>query len=373
MKEKTFVRLLKIFVAVIIVGTLYVIYYNVVTYTGEIELYINLISYFTKASAGIGLICCAKVALGIFNMIREHKLTEIQNIEKELNIEIPQKLINDIENGTATDEPGQYRDMIMLIAITTTFVICSNHGKSTVSFVICFVCALLLILEIVNYCAVFIKQINTASIFHQKKMLGITSLPLAWFEFQILFTRENWVMYIYRGIIQSENSEIKILMISLIVGYILITLICHYIYIYSFIGLLSQKIRIEEVNKRLERFMIYELQNHGNGNKGNGKYQVIKICLFFRNYLKERVHAVRYLLMLLEKKALGTLAGLMGVGHFKKNICRFCKIVIVSELIILDFILATNLNSDNPCLVFFDLISTLVIIPVAISSFPGKR
>ena len=82
---------------------------------------------------------------------------------------------------------------------------------------------------------------------------------------------------------------------------------------------------------------------------------------------------MRYLLLHLEKKAAKILVGLMDVEQLKKNTERFCKIVMVSELVILDFILATNLNPNDPCAVFFNLISTLVIIPVAITALPGKR
>ncbi len=373
MKEKTFARLLKILLVVIIVGSLYVIYYNIVMHNGEKELHIKLISYFIIASACVGMICCAKVVLSIFDMIREHRLAEIKDVEKKFNFEVPKNLITDVKNGTAADESGQHGEMIMIFVINIIFILCSRYGKSIVLLVVCFVCALLLVLEIVNYCATFIKQINAAGIFHQEKVLGITALPVAWFEFQIFFIRENVVMYIYRGIFQSENLEIRIIVISLTLVEILMTLICHYIYIYSFVGLLAKDVIIEDMNKKLERLTVCEFQDYSATNRRSGKYHFTKAYIFFRTYLKGRIYAVRYLLLLVEKKAVKILAGLMDVEKFKKNIWRFCKVVMVSELIILDFILATNLNPSDPCSVFFNLISTLVIIPVAISSLPGKR
>ena len=373
MKEKIVVRFLIILLVGIIVGLVYVVYYNIVTYSGEIELYIKLISYSIMASAGVGMICCVKVVLSIFNMIREDKLAEIRDVENKFNTEIPQNLINDIKNGTAADEPGQHGEMIMLFAVNIIFILCSIYGKGTISLVICIVCTLIFILEIADYCAIVIKLINTANKFHQGEMLGITSLPFAWFEFQVYFIRESVVMYIYHGIFQSENLEIRILMISLTLIFVLMTLICHFIYIYSFVGLLAKKVRIEDVKEKMEKLTVRELQDCCVTNRCSGKYHLTKVYIFFGTYLKRRIYAVRYLLLHLEKKAAKILVGLMDVEQLKKNTGRFCKIVMVSELVILDFILATNLNPNDPCALFFNLISTLVIIPVAITALPGKR
>ena len=171
----------------------------------------------------------------------------------------------------------------MLFAVNIIFILCSRYGKGTISLVICIVCTLIFILEIVDYCANVIKLINTANKFHQGEMLGITSLPFAWFEFQVYFIQESVVMYIYHGIFQSENLKIRILVISLTLVFVLMTRICHFIYIYSFVGLLAKKVRIEDVKKKIERLTVREFQDCSVTNRCSGKYHLTKVYIFFWN------------------------------------------------------------------------------------------
>ena len=84
------------------------------------------------------------------------------------------------------------------------------------------------------------------------------------------------------------------------------------------------------------------------------------LILHIKTYVQGRFYVASYLLSLLNFKITKRLCGLLEPDRIRINDIRFCLITTVLELLSLDFILFIYLESDSPCLKFFELLSTVV-------------
>lgn len=76
---------------------------------------------------------------------------------------------------------------------------------------------------------------------------------------------------------------------------------------------------------------------------------------------------MKYLLLSLKCRVTNRLSNLLNIEILKINYIRFSLIIIMLELLSLNFILFIFLKSDDPCLKFFELLSTVIIIPILLS------
>ena len=83
--------------------------------------------------------------------------------------------------------------------------------------------------------------------------------------------------------------------------------------------------------------------------------------------------AVLYLLSLFNLKITKLFNDLLEPVRIRINSIRFCLITAVLELLSLDFILFICLESDSPTLKFFELVSTVIIIPILLSWLTGLK
>ena len=99
------------------------------------------------------------------------------------------------------------------------------------------------------------------------------------------------------------------------------------------------------------------------------KIKLIFSLLFahIKVYLLNRVYAISYLLLLLDLKITKVFRTLLKPEQIKINGIKFCWIVAVIELLSLDMLLFIYLESNDPCLKFFELLSTVIIIPILLS------
>ena len=84
-------------------------------------------------------------------------------------------------------------------------------------------------------------------------------------------------------------------------------------------------------------------------------------------YVQKRIRAVKYLLMLLNFKMTRLLGSLLKPSRIRLNTIRFCLLIAMTELLVVDFLLFIYLENDSPCLKFFELMSTVFIIPILLS------
>ena len=74
-----------------------------------------------------------------------------------------------------------------------------------------------------------------------------------------------------------------------------------------------------------------------------------------------------YVLSFIRLEIIKHLNGLLEPERIKVNTIRFCGVTAVLELLALDMVLFIYLESNDPCLKFFELLSTVIIIPVLLS------
>lgn len=90
-------------------------------------------------------------------------------------------------------------------------------------------------------------------------------------------------------------------------------------------------------------------------------------------YIQERCNSVVYLLYFGSLWLTKRLGGLLNSEEIRINRIRFCEVMAVIELLSLDIVLFIYLGSENPCTKFFELLSTVVIIPILLSSLSNLK
>lgn len=225
-----------------------------------------------------------------------------------------------------------------------------------------------------------IKHMCPQSIF--SKLSDPAILPAIISMIQILITRKNWVGYIYHSIYEPANDVLLTLGLIILLCYFLAVTFCYFSNIYCLIGFgfikrdlgrIQRKIdRIQEKEEKQEALLrqttkdIDEMGEQGNFIKKVGLI-VPFLILHIKTYVQGRFCAASYLLSLLNFRIAKRFRGLLEPDRIKINGIRFCLITAVLELLSLDFILFIYLESNSPCLKFFELLSTVIIIPILLS------
>ncbi len=238
------------------------------------------------------------------------------------------------------------------------------------------------VFTVINVLSKFLKIKRLQPTTYFSKFSNPVFIPMIIFTIQLLVTRNSLVSFVFRNIYKPQNDTILILMLILVLCYFLAMAFCHFSNIYCLIGFAFVKKDIEKIENRIERM-----------EEKNDKYEddfrktieyvdetaeqsgiIKKIGLFFpfwfahiKFYVLDRACAVLYLLSFVCFKTTKCLKGLLEPERMKINIVRFCCIFAVIELLALDIVLFICLESDAPCLKFFELFSTVIIIPVLLS------
>ena len=222
-----------------------------------------------------------------------------------------------------------------------------------------------------------IKQIQAQSFF--TKLSDPVILPVIICMIQMLITREKWVGYIYHNICKPENDFFLTLSIIVLSCYFLAVAFCYFSNVYCLIGFgfvkrdldrIEEKINcIQEKKQKQEALLRQKTKSiDANGEQGSFVQKVKLIIPFYiihiKTYALRRFYAGSYLLSLLNFSISKWFSGLLKPDRIRINGIRFCLMTAVLELLSVDFILFLNLESDSPCLKFFELLSTVIIIPI---------
>ena len=95
---------------------------------------------------------------------------------------------------------------------------------------------------------------------------------------------------------------------------------------------------------------------------------IVRFCfIHYKTYIQDRYYSAVYLLSFAKYKITKRFNGLLHPERIRINGIRFWWITAVWELLALDLLLFIYLDGDDPCLKFFELLSTVIIIPVLLS------
>lgn len=196
-------------------------------------------------------------------------------------------------------------------------------------------------------------------------------------------TNTKTVGFVYRNTQFPESTFSLILALILLLLYLLAVLFCYFVNTYlitAFIFLkkdpdiLQANINgVEKKQRNREQFLRQIAQTVDNEGAQAG---IIRFCLLAAGFLGSQVkayaqelsYALQYLWWLALMRITIRFHGLLDPERIRTNSIRFCEVAAVLELLILDMALFVYLGSDDPCSRFFELLSTVIIIPILLSS-----
>ena len=283
---------------------------------------------------------------------------------------------------------GMIVSLLFVPAIFILYIVYITTGIQLFSSVAIILAVLWSISTVAYFLAVYLKVKHTfqESIF--SKLSNPVFVPAIICMIQILITQENWVGYVYYSIYNPENDIFLTLALIIVLCYSLAVSFCHFSNIYCLIGFwfikrdtvkIQRKIDLlqkkEENQEILLRQIIKDIDDEA---EQTGVIKKIGLAFRFflihiKTYACGRLYAVSYLLSLFNLKITRLFNNLLEPDRIRINGIRFCLITAVLELLSLDFILFIYLESDSPTLKFFELVSTVIIIPILLSWLTGLK
>jgi len=214
------------------------------------------------------------------------------------------------------------------------------------------------------------------------KLSNPITIPVLVFLMQLLVVQKNLVGVIWRNLYSPQNEVPFILSLIAVLCYLLFTAYSYFSNIYCLIGFAFVKRNIKKIQGKIN-LLLEERQkremNLRNATKRIdeqtetvGLIKSYKLILEYcgaqiKNYIQERLCAILYLIKFAELEITKRLKVLLEPKQIKINSIRFLGMIAVLELLSLNLILFLYLETDSPCLKFFELLSTVIIIPVLLS------
>lgn len=307
----------------------------------------------------------------------------------KINISLTGKttsFVDDIKQESSQEVAIRYNGIVadaFLLFVVMTLTILYAYTQKRIFSSIATGITTLWVISSVGYIFIMylkIKHIMVKSIF--EKLSNPVFLPMIIFMVQILITREKWVEYVYYNICEPEDDVILTFLLIIILCYFLIIFYAHFSNVYCLIGFGFVNRNIEPIQKKIELLQEKEDKRDREFRQAIKRIDkraeqvgfIRKIGLFFklnyihiRRYIQERLSAALYLISILNYKIVKRFRGLLNPERIKSNSIRCCLVTAVLGLLSLDMILFIWLESDSPCLKFFELLSTVIIIPILLS------
>lgn len=207
-------------------------------------------------------------------------------------------------------------------------------------------------------------------------------LPAVISMLQILITQNRWVSSVYRSIYAPQSEWILTLDLILTMLYFLAAAYCHFSNLYCLLGFCFLKRDPDLLRKKLDELQAQEdrreLELHRMATELDREAEesgLLKraflaarfIANHVRIYVQGRACAAGYLLTVLRLEMTKRLGALLEPERLRINAIRFFLFAAMLELLTVDFLLFIYLEGSSPCLKFFELISTVFIIPVLLS------
>lgn len=235
---------------------------------------------------------------------------------------------------------------------------------------------------LINIIAKYIITTNLDKRFLFSELLLSIFLPLIICIIQLMITRKELVNFVYNSIFNSENNIVIVLVLIFVLCYFLSVAYCYFSNIYCLVGsiyLLKNTYKTEYKldflqvkNKYQEICLRKEVEQIDKEDADATTIQSFRLCCSFlyihlKTYILDRIYSAFILLLLINLKTTKCFKNMLKFKRIRLNSIRFCCIAAVFELLFLDLLLFIHLESDNPCLKFFELMSTVVIIPILLS------
>lgn len=301
-------------------------------------------------------------------------------------------LFEDVEGRDSKELSVLYNGIIVFTFSSLVFVLLLlSYVKTNNRLILSCAITILVILIL----ATLSKSLAICLQIRQKQLNTINSVSVTFILFPAVInslilpiTNFKTIGYVYRCLKTPERPIIMILVLAVILIYALAVLFCHYSNVYCIIATIFAKKNVHAVEEKLtllrkkneiRETVLRQLAEYVDkealqvGFWRRTCLTVRFLCGHISAFYQERILAVKYLFLFFYLKVSEKLSGLLDVKQIKTNWLRFCEITVMLELLILDMLLFIHLGSDNPCSRFYELLSTVVIIPILLSSLASLK
>lgn len=313
---------------------------------------------------------CSLIVIERFNILLTGKTT---NIVKDI--------LNEDSQDVAVMTNGMVANTFILILIISFYAIymyTRNQLLLSISIAIGTISAVGTVIYII---VMYIKSKNEQyTIF--SKLSNPVFVPTIICLVQFLITRKKLVGFVYSNIYNPRNNICLIITLILLLCYFLAAIFCHFSNIYCLIGFFFKKRDIDKIQKKIDLLEKKEQKREVTlrevtkyideraeqvGVVGKWGLAIRFYYIHIKTHIQERIHAVFFLISFIDFRITKRLSRFLNPERIRINGIRFCWSMAVVELLSLDLLLFMHLESDNPCLKFFELLSTVIIIPVLLS------
>jgi len=220
------------------------------------------------------------------------------------------------------------------------------------------------------------------------KLIDPIVLPTIIGLLQMWIINDKTVGFVYENLQTPKHTILLILALIVILCYVPAIAFCHFSNLYCIIAFIFVKKDVRQIQARLDALQGKNAKREDALRQVAG-YVDIKAAqgsLFKRiglagylvqsqikAYFQRNIYEILYLLSFGKLKITELLSGLLESDRIRTNEIRFCEITVVLELLALDMLLFIYLGSDDPCSRFFELLSTVIIIPILLSSLANLK
>lgn len=220
------------------------------------------------------------------------------------------------------------------------------------------------------------------------QLLNPIVLPSVICFFLLMVTNTKTVDFVYRNLQTPASTVFRILALIIVLCYIPAVAFCHYSNLYcitafAFIRKDPKKAQVEldtveRKNAEREASLRQTAEYLDETALKVGFFKKIGLIIHFLSahisaHWKENVYAISYLLICGKLKITQRLGKLLDKDRIKTHMIRFCEITVVLELLALNILLFIYLEDNDPCSRFFELLSTVIIIPILLSSLSNLK
>ena len=296
-------------------------------------------------------------------------------------------IVNDFVEQDSKEFSVSYNGLIVGAFLNTALVILVILYVITEIrlFLIC--CTILAVIFVlgtaINIFAAYLQAKREAENTVLSKLLDPVVLPTVISMILVLLTSQKTVGLVHQNLYAPQNTVFLILILIAILCYVLAIAFCHFSNIYCLIAFMFEKDNskriqtkidvVQEKNAKREDALrqVTEYVDEKAEQVGFFKKCVLAFGFFYAHikvYFQGRYYAMSYLLSFVSLRLTKRLSGLLEAERIKNNGIRFCEVSAVLELLLLDMLLFIYLGSEDPCSRFFELLSTVIIIPILLSS-----
>ena len=295
-------------------------------------------------------------------------------------------ILDDIEEQNGPNLSVMYNGVVgnsvlftFIFSVYMLYVFTENRIFFYVSIILTIVS---MIGTLINIIAKYVITNNLDKHFLFSKLLDPIFLPIIICLIQLMITRKELVEFVYNNIFNSKNDIVMVLVLIFVLCYFLSVVYCYFSNIYCLVGSIyslknTYKIEyrlnfLQEKNKYQENCLRKTIEQIDKEVEDATLIQTWRFLFSFfsvhlKTYVLERIYSAFVLFLLINLKTTKCLKNMLGSKRIRLNSIRFCCVAAVFELLSLNLILFIYLENDNPCLKFFELISTVVIIPILLS------